>query len=303
MAVKQFEPRLNFKAPLEVEDKVIVGVGKNPTSFKHYWDLMPDNKKPKLYSTYLGLNNRSMKKWFSDLKKELIRYGDYDLIPQIGLSMTVEGEPGKHFEDGVADGKYQRQLTALINGIESLECPVFIRIGYSFNGVAWNGYNRRTFKKAYKVVSTKLRETNLPIANVWSFTPDGIEDFMGFYPGNEYVDWWGIEPLEAKAFDNSITAAFLEKAKEHGKPVMVGETTPKFVGATNGENSWKNWYEPFFNFVNANPVIKSFNYLNTDWNQFENTTDWEDARLEKDGVVSKKYVQGLTLKNFEYSSK
>lgn len=108
---------------------------------------------------------------------------------------------------------------------------------------------------------------------------------MGYYPGDAYVDWWSIDLFEKKFIANATTAQFFDSAEVHGKPVIIGEATPTNSGVGDGQTSWDNWYEVFFNLIRNEPVIKGFCYINRNW-KYMSSLDWGNARIQDDSIVA-----------------
>lgn len=109
---------------------------------------MAQGYQPALCSEYIHMNCESIENALEMIGTEVKKFPFY-LIPQIGLSMTAAGEiKGANFEDRVAAGEYDTQIASLCRGIKDMDRPVFLRIGYEFNG-RWNGYKPDPYKKAF----------------------------------------------------------------------------------------------------------------------------------------------------------
>ncbi len=181
-----------FGARLEPKDgRVLIGAGQCPEGFKDYYDSIGTNK-PVVYMTYMKLNAANISERFAKLKEELEKYPQTFLIPQIGLSMTGSRKPEEHYEHKVAAGEFDAQIDQFCEGLKSLSRPVFLRIGYEFNG-HWNGYKPATYKAAFRHVTGTIRKAELEnVATVWCLGSGAKNwDFISFYPGDDVVDWWG----------------------------------------------------------------------------------------------------------------
>jgi Carbohydrate binding domain/Glycosyl hydrolase family 26 len=283
---QSLQPRNDFNALLEPNGKVINGAGQyDIASFNNYWDVMNQNNKPAIFMSYIALKGLKSN-WADDLKKELLSYGNKFIIPQIGLAMTEDGNPSVHYEDSVALGLYDTQINNLIKGLKNLAIPAYVRIGYEFNGLSWNGYLPGSYKDAFIRITNTIRTSNLEVATVWCFSMDGETNYMDYYPGDSYVDWWAVDIFSASDFSATNAFSFMDSATAHQKPVMIGETTPRYVGVLNGDQSWDNWFVPFFDFIHTQPAVKAFCYINWDWSQYPQWYDWGDARLEMNSVVA-----------------
>jgi hypothetical protein len=152
-----------------------------------------------------------------------------------------------------------------------------------------------------------IRASNLEVATVWCFAMDGVMNYMDYYPGDSSVDWWAIDIFSVEHFTNPYATYFLDSAYTHQKPVMIGETTPRYVGVLQGQLSWDTWFVPFFNYIHTKPSVKAFCYINWDWSQYPQWVTWGDARLEANAIVaghftsemdSAQYLHSLTESEF-----
>lgn len=117
---------------------------------------------------------------------------------------------------------------------------------------------------------------------------------MDWYPGDDWVDWWGIDLFSAGDFASADTVKFMRLAREHGFPVMIGESTPRYVGVLEGERSWNTWFAPYFDFILRNPNLKAFCYINWNWADYPRWHNWGDARIRQNGEVLARYRQAIS---------
>jgi Glycosyl hydrolase family 26 len=222
-------------------------------------------------------------------------------VGQIGLSMGGE-------LDAVNGGAFDENIRKLAEIIRRTNNPIFLRIGYEFDG-PWNRYNPASYVKAFQRIVSILRGASIngraiePVNNVafvwhsaaWS-TFEG-RPFEDWYPGDEYVDWvavsWFAWPTsEAMNAGEASRAAVSSFAQRHGKPMMIAESAPKKYFAPANPQSWDGWYAPVFNWIAANNV-KAFSYINQDWNAQRmwrdpacNTGgDWGNSRVQDGSPV------------------
>ena len=145
---------------LEPEDGLAIhGAGQDEPAFLNYSNMF-NLTQPLLYMTYVGVSSLNhsgfAESWFDTLSTMLRDQYDADrfLIPQIGLSMTHDGEGSKAaYEDKVARGEYDFALQQLAIGVANISRPAFIRIGYEFNG-QWNGYSAESYIGAWIACSS-----------------------------------------------------------------------------------------------------------------------------------------------------
>lgn len=252
-------------------------------------------------------------------------------VLSIGLYMV---EDANH-PDGlmeIAKGKYDFQIDKLAQFIAAANRPVFVRIGYEFDGV-WNHYSPEKYKAAFKHVVVRMREKADNFFSVWQSCASPINvilrngrppDISRWYPGDEYVDWIGLswflsgDPMQHKLADD-----VLNFAREHGKRVMIAEATPQgydlaaltkadispIYDGPAGQNRvhktpeeiWDEWFVPFFDYIYANTdVIKAVAYINADWDTQPmwgspyTSGYWGDSRVQVNDVITKNWLREVT---------
>lgn len=308
-------PRISGHRRLEpLGNKVIHGAGQDPEAFRQYFESVGEHK-PEIFMTYVALK-ADMPTYFQWLKQELDAYFPFVLVPQIGLHFTGDArdpnaEP--HYEHQVADGQLDGQIQAFCEGLRLLERPAYVRIGFEFNG-SWNGYEPETYKAAWLRVVNAFREHHLDnVAAVWCYFPlpgkreheQGIDrDYLAYYPGDDYVDWWSIDLFSIEEFSRDNTLAFMKDAEARGFPVMIGESTPRWVGGVKGgEETWKKWFVPYFSFIRTQPCVKAFCYISWNWAEYPVWSDWGDARIWVNSVILDHYRQELTHPLYHHATK
>lgn len=116
----------------------------------------------------------------------------------------------------------------------------------------------------------------------------------------DYVDWYGLNlfsntssPHEPQA--DTCVRPFLDNARARGFPVILAETTPRYVGAQAADGAWSGWFGPLLSLLqNDYPdVIKGWCYINWNWAQFPQWGNWKDARLEIKGSVGAQFRSAL----------
>jgi hypothetical protein len=165
----------------------------------------------------------------------------------IGLSLTENEHPGQL--QALVDGKYDDEIQHLARFFSLVSGPVYLRIGYEFDG-AWNqGYeDAEKYQAAFvRIVDVLRREGASNFETVWqagAATADEVldgrrEDIKAWYPGDDYVDWMGFswfmnphETIQVKSdYDPGTPLILAEEliafARERGKPVMIAEASPQ----------------------------------------------------------------------------
>ncbi|MCX7908701.1 MAG: glycosyl hydrolase [Ignavibacteria bacterium] len=217
---------------------------------------------------------------------------------------------------------YDRIIDSIITICKDYGKSMFLRIGGEFNGAGpgWNGggYHPYYYVKMFKKIVDKYRERGFrdSIATVWCYEPDAPNDFDSvdsrgarWYPGDEYVDWFGLDVFDVNHFDQMLpnydrrgitkkgkTERFLAFAREKGKPVYINETTAKGINISpdslDGVEDWKNWFEKFFELIDKHIEIKGFNYINAKWPESA-YPNWGDARIQNNQYILNKYIEEL----------
>jgi len=261
-------------------------------SVYNYRQLMFDRKPIMIMSwATLGGGSHNVYDQWQALLKHLPREHP---IAQIGLNFNVGENPEMNFEHLVARGDYDAELRQLLSDLGRLDIPILLRVGLAFNA-DFHNYAPSSFKGAFKRTHNIMHEVGATnVALVWDFAPFVKDtDFMKYYPGDEYVDWWGMEVFLIEDTTRQCTKDFLQAAMAHRKPVVLSETTPLGAAQSADSKAWSEWFEPFFRFVRENPVIKAVCYINWDWTQHEKWAGWGDRRLETNAFLAVRYYKEL----------
>ena len=292
LQAQNIQPRLNHGALLEPQGKIINGAGgKDLRDYQDYWNVMHAGNKPLTYLHYIPLDEATSD-WADGLKSILLLNPAKFQIPQIDLALTSWQNGGGHYEQDVADGLYDNEISMFIDGLQTLATPAYVRIGFGFNNIG-NGYVPDSYKQAFIRITNMIRARGLEVATVWDLALDGVTNYIDYYPGNEYVDWWGLDAFETVHFTDAIGTNYLASASAHNKPVMIGECFPRHIGVLNGQQSWNDWFAPFFAFIHNNPQLKSFNYRNMDAATQIFPSDWGDGRLQQNAIVGNNFANEM----------
>lgn len=223
----------------------------------------------------------------------------YSIIA-IGLAMV-------NHEKKVANGKHDYLIRELGQWIKNIERPVFLRIGYEFDGWGWNRYNKKHYLGAWKRIHSIFDEMEVNnVAYVWQSkgTGSGQDILEEWYPGDDLVDWCGY------SYFGKPDTEMLTFARKHKKPVFIAEATPVMENGglffdthlTNpiiAKKVWESWFVPFIKTLNKNSdVIKAFSYINVNWSiqpmwinnpVFQNV----DSRIQESEYISKKWQEEM----------
>ena len=230
--------------------------------------LDPEERtRPLVYAVYYELHDLPYD-WHLTLRTHLDQYAGYGL-PQIDLGFSAVGQP---YEAAIAEGQLDEAIERLCWGLQELDRPVLLRLGYAFNS-SWRAYEATDYIEAWRRIAQTLRgRWGLDhVALVWTQKDDGGSDYLAYYPGDEYVDWWSIDVAAPQ--DLRRSRAFVEAAQERGYPVLVGVVTPVTTDLGRAEQAWPHWFVPFLRFLRHHPNIKAFTYIDWDWSQTERFVD------------------------------
>ena len=285
-----------------------------PGGFTMYTDFMP-NKKADGTVEYKLDGLRTTDNWGDGESNMSLQIADEDFANSalaIGLSMVDN-------DSAVASGELDMMILELGHWIKELgKRPVFLRIGYEFDG-DWNHYAPEAYVQSFKRVHDifdSLRVDN--VAYVWQATGWGSseEKLLTYYPGDEYVDWCAYSKFN---YYRGVTFTFdplLKIAKDHGKPVFIAETTPmlnrisrKEAGPMDmdipeqAEEAWAKWFVPFFQHLEEHQdQIKAISYINANWKE---RPMWQvspfgkiDARLQQSDYVSQLWRQEISKSKY-----
>ncbi len=218
----------------------------------------------------------------------------------IGLSMVGH-------EKKVANGQHDYLIRELGEWIKKANRPVFLRIGYEFDGWEWNHYKKKYYLKAWKRIHGLFKQMQVNnVAFVWQSKGNGSGQKVleAWYPGDEVVDWC------AYSYFNNPDTEMLTFARKHHKPVFIAEATPVLhdgAAFTDSDLSkphiapkaWDEWFVPFFKMLNDNgDVIKAFSYINANWAiqpMWINNPVFQkvDSRIQQSEFISKKWQEEI----------
>jgi hypothetical protein len=262
--------------------------------------------RPKLIMHYISFDPLAF--WLLKSTIFEISQRHYDYIPQIGLDF-YSYIPGfdimnpKDITHEIAKGDYNDKIKELAQLFIEMRTPVFLRPGYEFGG---NGQGRHAsrlywviaWKRIFEIFKNEGAEN---VAFVWN-TLDA-RDYMRYYPGDEYIDWWGINVFCDHADKHNFINSFIQDAEKHKKPVMIAESTPRHIGSAQGKESWQKWYAPYFNLISKYPHIKAFCYINASWKDWPDKSFSHDCRIQSNQLVSSRYRKLMLGGQFINASK
>ena len=214
---------------------------------------------------------------------------------QIGLYMVDALEE-------VSAGDYDGNIDYLASFIKDSNRPVFLRIGYEFDG-PHNHYDPAGYVKAFRYIVDRFRKKGVNnVAFVWhSFAAPVSRPLTDWYPGDEYVDWFGVSFFDQR--DEKLFAPMIRLARLHLKPMMVAEASPARTGTAAGEASWNGWFRRYFDFIEKNN-IRCFCYINVNWDSYPMFKEfsWGDCRLSASEFVKQHWLEEIKKEKYLMSS-
>lgn len=296
----EYLERVNFHAKFEPEGNYILhGTGQYDiyeqfSSYDRYRQYLPQTP-PIMTIAFIGLYDDVRYDLFAALiNTHIATYTDNSyVLPQIGVEFCRGELEGSNYEHEIAAGKRDDEIRKFMLALKTIQRPVFIRPGYGFNG-EWNGYDPEDYKAAFRRMREIMEEVQCQnVCFVWNYNPAAREkDYMKYYPGDEYVDWWGIDIFQTPEESAPYAYTFLEDAEKRKKPVMLGEATAYRYGTT--YEGWQKWFVAYFEYIKKHPVIKAACYVNWDWTQYAKWSNWGDCRIETNEELVALYENELS---------
>lgn len=236
---------------------------------------------------------------------------------------------GLHFVDQekkIAAGEQDDRIKVLAEWVKSVRRPVFLRIGYEFDG-SWNHYEPEAYKKSFQRIVKIFRELKVTnCAMVWQSCTSPAngnkkKNILDWYPGDEFVDWMGYSWFLTSKEQVDLTDKLLALARERGKPVMVCEAAPQGYDLARltkrsiykgkdprdktAEQIWNEWYKPWFAYLDKNKdVVRVVAYINANWDAqwFWGwpyiSGYWGDSRVEANDEIRKKWLEAISAEKW-----
>lgn len=148
-------------------------------------------KKHASYFAYLGYKTGDVektKKWMEEVKAN-------GSIPHLAL------EPNNGL-DVVKEDDYLIDLAKMFG---ELDIPIYLRFASEMNGdwVAWNGDPNKYIEK-WKLVHDVMEKYAPKVMMLWTPFTTPQNSIMKYYPGDEYVDWVGVNVYNVVYHNNRL---------------------------------------------------------------------------------------------------
>ncbi|MEO0895297.1 MAG: 1,4-beta-xylanase [Bacteroidota bacterium] len=226
-------------------------------------------------------------------------------VMAIGLSLV-------NHEKRIAKGEHDDLIKELGEWIKSSNRPIFLRIGYEFDGWSWNHYHKKSYLKAWERIHSIFEEMKVEnVALVWQSkgTGSGQEILEDWYPGDEIVDWCGY------SYFGNPDEEMLTFARKHQKPVFIAEATPvrqiddlyfdtDLKKDEIAQRVWREWFDPFIQTLQDNQdVVKAFSYINVNWSIqpmwiINPTFQKVDSRIQVSEYITKRWLEEINKERY-----
>ena len=84
---------------------------------------------------------------------------------------------------------------------------------------------------------------------------------------------------------------------------MIGESSPARTGVDKGQESWDEWFKPYFEWIENHSNIKAFCYINWDWEKDWKQPEWLNGRIHENEIIRKNFVKALKNLRFIHNQK
>ena len=156
-------------------------------------------------------------------------------------------------EHDVSTGMRDPDLMVLADALHNFGRPTLVVMGGKFN-TAGTLYEPSAYIGSFRHATDIMRKAHMNCAMVWAPAARGLSNsqYLKWYPGDDVVDWWGLEIQAAPDFSSAATREFVATAVRHRKPVVISAAAPD----AKSEAEALKWYTAVFDLVRANPAIK-----------------------------------------------
>jgi hypothetical protein len=282
------------------EGKTLLIMGQTVERITEYMDHFQDRPIPGGWSAYwavtefLGVTDTHKNETGSSQNHQMLIKKFPNTVVHSGMWLVGKWDVAKK----AGDGAYDRVIKKYCNWAKKVNRPIYLRIGYEFDG-PHNELEPKEFIKAYKRIVDLIREKGVDnISFVWhSYAAEPFRDYplSDWYPGDDYVDWVAISVFGHAYNDTDFgihTDNALALAKEHKKPVMIAEANP--VNGVDNESTevWDQWFVNFFSFI-YQKNIKAVSFINEDWSSLRipGISEWKDGRIYNNEQVSEAWFE------------
>jgi len=218
-------------------------------------------RKPTIHLTYYDFKG-------DDWVKSSVNTSDF----ASGRIPLVNVEPNNINFTDIINGKYDAMLKKRADDAKAIGKQFFVDFAAEMNGdEGWGGHNAAKYIAAWRHlhdIFVARGATNV----VWAWCPNN-EDAegpaaMSYYPGDQYVDWTGIDGYNWGTSDpdfewqtfRQVFAGLYPKLAGKGKPIIIAEMASDEAGGSKA--TWINDIIPTLK--NDYPLIKAIVWFDVD---------------------------------------
>ncbi|AIS53445.1 copper amine oxidase domain-containing protein [Thermoanaerobacter kivui] len=145
-------------------------------------------KKHASFFIYVGYGSPFPQKWIDQLK-------------EVGAAAHIAFEPNNGL-DQVKDDQYLRNFA---RKLKESGIPVFLRFASEMNG-DWTAYsgNPKKYIEKWRLVHDVMEEEAPNVMMVWTVFTFPQSNILSYYPGDDYVDWVGVNIYNVVYHNNNI---------------------------------------------------------------------------------------------------
>ena len=193
----------------------------------------------------------------TDSDREYARKGSVVLLSWAGTDTRV-----------IQSGRYDDLIRKDAEALKSWDAQVLLEWRWEMDrpNLSSQIWSAQDYIAAWKRIRGIFAEVGVPNVG-WVWCPLGVgfdtNRAQPFYPGDDQVDWVCADVYPGKNVKPFEVAAgsFLTWAKDHPKPIIIGEFGMK---EERGEESRQQWLREMRTFVKTQPQIKALVYFNAD---------------------------------------
>jgi hypothetical protein len=225
---------------------------------------------------------------FENTLEEIRRFQDFNrgqIVPfvkwnaQSGWNVTSPTYRGITTRD-VAEGKLDDYIRDYARAVRDYGGPIFLSpICVEFNAMQWRScspianptISANDFIAAWRHTVDIFRAEGVTnVAWVWNpIVALGTVDFFPFYPGDDYVDWTGVNMYDDQP-PASIEPGY-QFAVSRKKPFFLGEWGVRVPASRLTPTEQRQWLDAMFDMFASHPKIKAVVYYN--YNQGSDAED------------------------------
>lgn len=284
--------------------KTLLIMGQDQKTIAEYNDNFDGRPSPSGWTAYWGITSmygvdrdstRDVGEKFGYHNHQALVDEFPDTVLQSGLWMA--GMLG--ILDRASKGEFNNVIYQFSTWAKTIERPIYLRIGYEFDG-KHNTMDPVKYVKTYRKIVDILRSEDVNnIAFVWqSYAAPTYKGYpvADWYPGDDYVDWVGIS-----LFDHMYSSELNKEADEifnfaraHKKPVMIAEASPVKGIDKNSIAAWDTWFANFLS-LSYRKNVKAISFINADWSSYPGFTElqWKNAQLQNNSSIADAWFEEM----------